>query len=123
MNNVNYVLEAINITKRFPGDLANDKICLNVKAGEVLGLIGENGAFFVAGQVQENTGFAAPELIVTVEIHRQVGTGVGAYQIHIAIVIFVPDLGVGLSLHQRDIGCSDGQGGAAPPILPSLPRP
>ena len=41
---VNYVLEAIEITKRFPGVLANDKICLNVKAGEVLGLIGENGA-------------------------------------------------------------------------------
>ena len=41
---MNYVLEAINITKRFPGVLANDNICLNVKAGEVLGLIGENGA-------------------------------------------------------------------------------
>lgn len=41
---MNYVLEAIDITKRFPGVLANDKICLNVKAGEVLGLIGENGA-------------------------------------------------------------------------------
>ena len=44
MINVNYVLEAINITKRFPGVLANDNICLSVKAGEVLGLIGENGA-------------------------------------------------------------------------------
>ena len=41
---MNYVLEAIEITKRFPGVLANDKICLNVRAGEVLGLIGENGA-------------------------------------------------------------------------------
>ncbi len=41
---MNYVLEAIEITKRFPGVLANDRICLNVKAGEVLGLIGENGA-------------------------------------------------------------------------------
>ena len=44
MNNVNYVLEAINITKRFPGVLANDNICLSVKAGEVLGLLGEHGA-------------------------------------------------------------------------------
>ena len=44
MINVNYVLEAVNITKKFPGVLANDNICLNVKAGEVLGLIGENGA-------------------------------------------------------------------------------
>ena len=41
---VNYVLEAINITKKFPGVLANDNICLNVKPGEILGLIGENGA-------------------------------------------------------------------------------
>lgn len=40
----NYVLEAVNITKRFPGVLANDAVCLNVHYGEVLGLIGENGA-------------------------------------------------------------------------------
>lgn len=39
-----YVLEAINITKKFPGVIANDHVCLNVKKGEVLGLIGENGA-------------------------------------------------------------------------------
>lgn len=39
-----YVLEAKNITKRFPGVLANDAISLNVKKGEILGLIGENGA-------------------------------------------------------------------------------
>ena len=39
-----YVLEAIDITKKFPGVLANDRVCLNVQAGEVLGLIGENGA-------------------------------------------------------------------------------
>ena len=41
---MSYVLEAINITKKFPGVLANDNICLNVKPAEVLGLIGENGA-------------------------------------------------------------------------------
>ncbi|MDO4548008.1 MAG: sugar ABC transporter ATP-binding protein [Clostridia bacterium] len=39
-----YVLEAVNITKKFPGVLANDNVCLNVRPGEVLGLIGENGA-------------------------------------------------------------------------------
>ena len=39
-----YMLEAINITKRFPGVLANDNVCLNVKPKEILGLIGENGA-------------------------------------------------------------------------------
>ena len=41
---MSYVLEAIDITKRFPGVLANDNVNLNVKAGEILGLIGENGA-------------------------------------------------------------------------------
>lgn len=41
---MDYVLEAINITKKFPGVLANDNVCINVKHGEVLGLIGENGA-------------------------------------------------------------------------------
>jgi ABC-type sugar transport system ATPase subunit len=39
-----YVLEAINITKKFPGVVANDNVCLSVKPNEVLGLIGENGA-------------------------------------------------------------------------------
>ncbi len=39
-----YVLEAVEITKKFPGVLANDKVCLNVKRSEILGLIGENGA-------------------------------------------------------------------------------
>jgi D-xylose transport system ATP-binding protein len=39
-----YVLEAIEITKKFPGVLANDRVSLNVQPGEVLGLIGENGA-------------------------------------------------------------------------------
>jgi general nucleoside transport system ATP-binding protein len=33
-----------NIVKRFPGVLANDKVCLEVKAGEVHALLGENGA-------------------------------------------------------------------------------
>ena len=39
-----YMLEAINITKKFPGVIANDNVCLSVKKGEILGLIGENGA-------------------------------------------------------------------------------
>jgi simple sugar transport system ATP-binding protein len=34
----------VGITKRFPGVLANDNITLEVRAGEVHGLLGENGA-------------------------------------------------------------------------------
>lgn len=39
-----YLIEAINITKVFPGTIANDHVCLHVKAGEIMGLVGENGA-------------------------------------------------------------------------------
>lgn len=38
------ILETINITKRFPGVLANDNVCISLRRGEILGLIGENGA-------------------------------------------------------------------------------
>jgi simple sugar transport system ATP-binding protein len=37
-------LSLLGITKRFPGVLANDDISLDVRAGEILGLLGENGA-------------------------------------------------------------------------------
>ncbi len=39
-----YVLEVRNITKRFPGVLANDDISLNLKKGEIHAILGENGA-------------------------------------------------------------------------------
>ncbi len=38
------MIEAVDITKVFPGTIANDHICLKVKAGEIMGLVGENGA-------------------------------------------------------------------------------
>lgn len=37
-------LELVNITKRFPGVLANDRVSFDVKAGEIHALLGENGA-------------------------------------------------------------------------------
>ncbi|MFN8443950.1 MAG: ABC transporter ATP-binding protein [Caldilineaceae bacterium] len=37
-------LELLNITKRFPGVLANDRVSFDVKAGEIHALLGENGA-------------------------------------------------------------------------------
>ncbi|MCL2520565.1 MAG: ABC transporter ATP-binding protein [Spirochaetaceae bacterium] len=39
-----YAVEMLNITKRFPGLIANDNISLKVKAGTVHALLGENGA-------------------------------------------------------------------------------
>jgi general nucleoside transport system ATP-binding protein len=37
-------IELCNIVKRFPGVMANDKVCFDVNTGEVHALLGENGA-------------------------------------------------------------------------------
>ena len=39
-----YAIEMLNITKRFPGIIANDNITLRLKKGEIHALLGENGA-------------------------------------------------------------------------------
>ena len=40
----NFVIEMLNITKEFPGIIANDNITLQLKKGEIHALLGENGA-------------------------------------------------------------------------------
>ena len=44
MDNAQYVIEMLNITKRFPGILANDDVTLQLRKGEIHALLGENGA-------------------------------------------------------------------------------
>lgn len=39
-----YIIEMLNITKEFPGIIANDDITLRLKKGEIHALLGENGA-------------------------------------------------------------------------------
>ena len=39
-----YVIEMCNITKEFPGIIANDNVTLQLKKGEIHALLGENGA-------------------------------------------------------------------------------
>jgi simple sugar transport system ATP-binding protein len=39
-----FALQAQNITKRFPGVLANDRVNFDLRRGEIHGLLGENGA-------------------------------------------------------------------------------
>lgn len=39
-----YIVEMLNITKRFPGIIANDDVTLQLKKGEIHALLGENGA-------------------------------------------------------------------------------
>ncbi|PXV93324.1 nucleoside ABC transporter ATP-binding protein [Lachnotalea glycerini] len=39
-----YIIEMLDITKEFPGIIANDNITLQIKTGEIHALLGENGA-------------------------------------------------------------------------------
>ena len=39
-----YIIEMRNITKEFPGIIANDDVTLQLKKGEIHALLGENGA-------------------------------------------------------------------------------
>ncbi len=39
-----YIIEMKNITKKFPGIIANDNVSLQIKKGEIFALLGENGA-------------------------------------------------------------------------------
>ena len=39
-----YIVEMRNITKRFPGIVANDNVTIQIKKGEIYALLGENGA-------------------------------------------------------------------------------
>lgn len=41
---MDYVIEMLGITKKFPGIIANDNVNLQVKRGEIHALLGENGA-------------------------------------------------------------------------------
>ena len=44
MSNTPYAIEMVNITKKFPGIIANDNVTLQLKRGEIHALLGENGA-------------------------------------------------------------------------------
>ena len=44
MSNANYAIEMVNITKKFPGIIANDNVTLQLRQGEIHALLGENGA-------------------------------------------------------------------------------
>ncbi|HEY8393817.1 MAG TPA: ATP-binding cassette domain-containing protein, partial [Thermaerobacter sp.] len=39
-----WMIEAVGITKRFPGLIANDRISFAVRPGEIHAIVGENGA-------------------------------------------------------------------------------
>jgi ABC-type uncharacterized transport system ATPase subunit len=39
-----FAVRMVNITKTFGPVVANDKVCLDLKKGEILSLLGENGS-------------------------------------------------------------------------------
>lgn len=39
-----YIIQLKNITKRFPGTIANDRVSIDIERGEIHALVGENGA-------------------------------------------------------------------------------
>ncbi|MEG0371915.1 MAG: ABC transporter ATP-binding protein [Clostridium sp.] len=41
---MDYIIEMLNITKEFPGIIANDNVTLQIRKGEIHALLGENGA-------------------------------------------------------------------------------
>ena len=41
MSNSEYAIEMVNITKRFPGIIANDNVTLQLRRGEIHALLGE----------------------------------------------------------------------------------
>ena len=44
MHDTHYAIEMVNITKKFPGIIANSNVTLQLKRGEIHALLGENGA-------------------------------------------------------------------------------
>jgi len=44
MADSNYIVEMKNITKKFPGIIANNNVSLGIKKGEIFAILGENGA-------------------------------------------------------------------------------
>ncbi len=44
LDNSPYAIEMLNITKRFPGIIANDNVTIQLRRGEIHALLGENGA-------------------------------------------------------------------------------
>jgi simple sugar transport system ATP-binding protein len=88
------VLEARNITKRFPGVVANDRVNLKLHRGEIVALLGENGAGkstlmnIVYGLYQQDEGevFIKGELAHLESPGDAIARGVGMVHQHFQLV-------------------------------------
>ncbi|MBI2845496.1 MAG: ABC transporter ATP-binding protein [Chloroflexi bacterium] len=87
-------LEARNITKRFPGVLANDNIDLTLEAGEIHALLGENGAGkttlmnILYGLWQPDSGeiYVKGEKVVFQDPSEAIARGIGMLHQHFMLV-------------------------------------
>ena len=90
----NNIIEMKNITKHFPGVLANDKINLELRRGEVLALLGENGSgkttlmniLFGLYRQDEGEIFLEGEKIKIHSPSDALNNGIGMVQQHFTII-------------------------------------
>jgi ABC-type uncharacterized transport system ATPase subunit len=94
MSQVQTVVEMRNITKRFPGIIANDSINLKVKKGEIHALLGENGAgkstlmniLFGLYQPDEGEIFINEQKVVIDGPNKAIELGIGMVHQHFKLV-------------------------------------
>jgi simple sugar transport system ATP-binding protein len=88
------VLEARNITKRFPGVIANNKVSLKLHKGEILALLGENGAGkstlmnILYGLYHQDEGqiFVKGQEVKVSNPHESIALGVGMVHQHFQLI-------------------------------------
>ncbi|MCF6093166.1 ABC transporter ATP-binding protein [Microaerobacter geothermalis] len=89
-----YVVEMKNITKRFPGIIANDHISFKVKKGEIHALLGENGAgkstlmniLFGLYQPDEGEIYINEEKVIISDPNEANNLGIGMVHQHFMLV-------------------------------------
>lgn len=94
MNKANTVVEMRNITKRFPGIVANDRVNFELKQGEIHALLGENGAgkstlmniLFGLYQPDEGEIFVNGEAAVIDGPNKAIKLGIGMVHQHFKLV-------------------------------------
>ncbi|MFD0674301.1 ABC transporter ATP-binding protein [Cohnella sp. GCM10027633] len=94
MNKANTVVEMRNITKRFPGIVANDRVDFELKQGEIHALLGENGAgkstlmniLFGLYQPDEGEIFVNGEGVVIDGPNKAIKLGIGMVHQHFKLV-------------------------------------
>ena len=94
MNKASTVVEMRNITKRFPGIVANDRVDFELKKGEIHALLGENGAgkstlmnvLFGLYQPDEGEIFVNGERVVIDGPNKAIKLGIGMVHQHFKLV-------------------------------------